>query len=221
MRKLTTLLILALASLPALSADVNTSPGIHTEKFKVLLSSSHEVPPLVGTFAMADAVVEMLVHRDGSGMIDMAVVDFRVNYHFGQEETMTNMHIHRAPEGQNGGVVVPSNFGPAMAAGAGNGSFFRHNVVTEPSGLGVVEAILANPGGYYLNIHTASNPGGIMRGQLMPFDAAEDAVEALAPTLDMVAADAARINALQTQLDRLEVMVQNLSRNFGLRIPGQ
>jgi hypothetical protein len=27
-------------------------------------------------------------------------------------------------------------------------------------------SILANPAGFYLNIHTAANPGGVARGQL-------------------------------------------------------
>jgi hypothetical protein len=29
-------------------------------------------------------------------------------------------------------------------------------------------AIMANPAGFYLNIHTAGNPNGVARGQLTP-----------------------------------------------------
>ncbi len=212
MKKLTMLLILALAAVPALFADMHTSPGIHTVKYRVLMSPSHEVPPLVGTFAMADAVVEMLVHRDGAGMIDMAVVDFRVNYHFGQAETIRAMHIHAGAEGVNGGIVVSANFGPPMDAGPGNGSFFRHNVITDPSGLGVIEAIMANPSAYYVNIHTASNPPGIMRGQLMPFDEAKDAADAVGMKVD---ANAAKIDALSEQAQKLERLLRDLARSLG------
>jgi len=28
-------------------------------------------------------------------------------------------------------------------------------------------SILANPAGFYVNIHTAANPGGVARGQLV------------------------------------------------------
>ena len=45
----------------------------------------------------------------------------------------------------------------------GSGSFTKTGVTTSAANL---TAILANPGGFYFNIHTAANPGGVARGQL-------------------------------------------------------
>ena len=46
---------------------------------------------------------------------------------------------------------------------AGSGTLTKSGVSTSAANL---TAILANPGGYYFNIHTAANPGGVARGQL-------------------------------------------------------
>ncbi|MBN1238257.1 MAG: CHRD domain-containing protein [Gammaproteobacteria bacterium] len=69
----------------------------------------------------------------------------------------TAMHIHQGAEGESGGVVVPMTVG------------------TDPEGTlvgltsappDVVEAILASPADYYVNIHNDEYPGGAIRGQL-------------------------------------------------------
>ena len=65
----------------------------------------------------------------------------------------TASHIHKGKAGTAGPVVVP--FGAAY----------------KPSGCttstaAVVKGILANPAGYYVNIHTVKYPGGAVRNQL-------------------------------------------------------
>jgi hypothetical protein len=65
----------------------------------------------------------------------------------------TAAHIHKGKAGTAGPVVVP--FGAAY----------------KPSGCiastaAVVKGILANPAGYYVNIHTVKYPGGAVRNQL-------------------------------------------------------
>lgn len=72
----------------------------------------------------------------------------------------TAAHIHRAPEGQAGEVVVEL---PTQDDGA---------VTACQRGLApaLVGDILANPAGYYVNVHTQAFPDGAIRGQLSAFE---------------------------------------------------
>ena len=74
-------------------------------------------------------------------------------------ERVTAAHIHNAPAGVNGGVFV--DLEPLSSDVTGNKA--EHCVVTTAEN---AAAIVANPSGYYVNVHTASFPGGAIRGQL-------------------------------------------------------
>jgi CHRD domain len=71
----------------------------------------------------------------------------------------TASHIHRGTAGVTGPVIIPFNL--AFVGGVSSG------VLTgiAPS---LFAEILANPPGYYFNIHNADFPGGAIRGQLRP-----------------------------------------------------
>lgn len=68
----------------------------------------------------------------------------------------TAAHIHAAPAGVNGGVVVPLS---PPTTGASSGC--RENV--DPA---LIQAIIDLPENYYVNVHNAVFPGGAVRGQL-------------------------------------------------------
>lgn len=59
-------------------------------------------------------------------------------------------HIHAAPAGVNGGVVVPLSPTSGCAS-------------ADPA---LIKAIMKDPGSYYVNVHNADFPGGAVRGQL-------------------------------------------------------
>jgi len=65
-------------------------------------------------------------------------------------------HIHEAPAGQNGPVVVP--LAPPDATGLAAGCVSVD--------LALISAIRGNPANYYVNVHTTDFPGGALRGQL-------------------------------------------------------
>jgi CHRD domain-containing protein len=65
-------------------------------------------------------------------------------------------HIHRGAAGTNGPVVVP--FTAPAADGNSSGC-----TASTPA---IVDDILANPAGYYVNVHTTEHPAGAIRSQL-------------------------------------------------------
>jgi CHRD domain-containing protein len=62
-------------------------------------------------------------------------------------------HVHRGAKGTNGPIVVVLNEPPSPKA-------------CVPADVAVLQGISADPGGYYVNIHTSAYPGGAVRGQL-------------------------------------------------------
>lgn len=68
----------------------------------------------------------------------------------------TMAHIHMGAKGQNGGVIIPLNK---------NGDMY-----TVPAGAKLTDAQMAafKAGNLYVNVHTATNKGGEVRGQLQP-----------------------------------------------------
>ncbi|MGR9051713.1 MAG: CHRD domain-containing protein [Gammaproteobacteria bacterium] len=92
---------------------------------------------------------------DGFGFAELFIDDilFKIDWNISVNNiapTITGAHIHRANAGTNGPVVV--NFANQLS---GSGLFDAD-----------LEALLMNPTGYYVNIHTSQFPSGAIRGQL-------------------------------------------------------
>ncbi len=84
----------------------------------------------------------------------------------GNTEPVAAAHIHQAPPGSAGPVVVPLDTA-AVQAGT------EATTTADPA---VAAAIAASPGDYYVNAHSPSFPGGFARAQLR--DAAPSSVAA-------------------------------------------
>ena len=67
----------------------------------------------------------------------------------------TFAHIHVAPAGKSGNIVVPLSTGS---------KFLTKGCV--PASATVISAIAANPHNYYVNIHSQQYPSGAIRAQL-------------------------------------------------------
>lgn len=162
-------LALTLAA-PACDDDNPNGPSSGPVVFSVELRASNEVPPVSNaeSNAQGTATITITVPRDGSGNPTgggtwnvQAVLSGFTN-----DSVIRAAHIHNAPAGQNAGVFVDTRLTAANAISLPNGSAtvnFEGVDITQAQ----AAAVLANPAGHYFNMHTALNPGGAVRGQLV------------------------------------------------------
>ena len=134
---------------------------------RAFLSPGSENPPVEvgGDIAEADGEIAIHVLRDNqSGEIVKAFVNFNVEYFIDEAQDLRAMHIHRGRSFENGPVVISSNM--EAVSDARFGVISTQVEVTDPDALAEIERILGDPEAYYLNLHSASNRAGLMRGQL-------------------------------------------------------
>ena len=154
------------------SACGSSSPSAPTTPtnptFTAALSPANEVPAIAGAEASGTgtATVTLVTTKDAAGNVTSATATFVVNLSGFPAGTPINAaHIHNAPAGSNSGVVVNSliTAGQNVLA-AGSGSFTASNLVVDAA---LANQILTNPAGFYFNVHSTLNPGGVARGQLV------------------------------------------------------
>ncbi len=166
MRRLCTL-FLALMILPLMLSGQPAETLQSTYLFASMLPGN-EIPPVEvgGEFAMATGAVAIHALRDhNSGEIVKAFVNFNVQYFLDEPQDLRAMHIHRGRANQNGPVVVSSRM--TRIDGARVGAITPPQVeLTSPMELATIKAILENPPSFYVNLHSRSNPPGLMRAQL-------------------------------------------------------
>jgi len=161
----------ALALLAAGCGSSSTSPSTTAPTKPTLtatLSPASEVPPISGAEATGSgtATITLDTTTNASGQITAATATFVVNLSGFPPNTPINAaHIHTGASGVAGGVLVSTG----LTSGAnvltnGSGSFTVAGVAVTAD---VASAILANPSGYYFNVHSALNPNGVARGTLV------------------------------------------------------
>jgi len=111
------------------------------------LSGAEEVSPTTGELGAGDP--------DGSGFASIflnhgqGTICWQVSYENIADPTAA--HIHAAPAGVNGPVVVPLS---PITSGCTSAD------------QDLIKAIIQSPELYYVNVHNAGFPGGAVRGQL-------------------------------------------------------
>lgn len=95
-----------------------------------------------------------------------AFVDFHISATFPRAEKFTGLHIHKGAEGAAGAVVVNSGLRGPVDGTAGAQTLFYQVPIASAEGIATLKDILADPSGYYVNLHTETNPTGVIRGQL-------------------------------------------------------
>ena len=115
-----------------------------SETFNVTLAGDQEVP-MVDSMSSATAVVE----------VDQSLPAFKVTLDASMVMGATAAHVHDGDIGTNGGVA----FG---LTDMGDGTFVLNQTDLTT---GLLNDLLS--GEWYLNVHTASNPSGEVRGQIV------------------------------------------------------
>jgi hypothetical protein len=141
--------VVASAALALAGCETMGSAWDSTKSFfsgsNVTLSGEEEVPP-VKTSASGSGTITVKDDKTVSGSVTTTGV------------VGTAAHIHLAPKGRNGPVIVP-------LTKSSDG-----NTWTVPDGRKLTDAQYEayKAGNLYVNVHSAANKGGEIRGQLKP-----------------------------------------------------
>ncbi len=176
MKRLISAAILCLTVGLVVSACDDNSPGapptgggnIPNPTFRATLSPANEVPPVTNADAGASGTMDITIvaTRDAAGTIIAAGVNFSGTLTgFPAGTVITASHIHTGAAGATGGPVVSLALTPGeITLATGGGSIVKSNL---PVTIDLANQIIANPAAFYFNAHTAANPGGAVRGQLV------------------------------------------------------
>ena len=133
------------------------------------LSPANEVPPIGNAENTGSGAVQITIHPtyDAAGAVTGGTVDFYFQLSgFPDSLTIVGAHIHSAPAGVNGGVVVSTGIAAGSPVVSSSG-LWQFSVTGLAANAATVQGILANPAAYYFNVHSPLNPGGVARGQLV------------------------------------------------------
>ena len=123
---------------------IGYSSSAFSDEVKVLLAGNQEVPPVVTSASGSGAFT---VGADGSVSGSLSTLSL----------AGTAAHIHEGAVNANGPVIIPL-------------TKTSDSVWSVPAGAKFTEAQLASykAGMLYVNVHSAANKGGEIRGQLIP-----------------------------------------------------
>ena len=167
MKRAALAIVLALVA-AACGSSSTTAPTTTTNPtFTAQLSPANEAPnPIANAESVAsgNVTITFVTTKDASGAVTSAVGTAVVNMQgFPAGSSITLAHIHTGASGVAGPVFVAFIPSGSVPLTNGAGTFTQTNNLTGDQ----ATAIMNNPGGYYFNVHTALNPGGVMRGQLV------------------------------------------------------
>lgn len=152
--------LLALGALAALPMTAQAT----VYQFNATINAAQEVP---ASASLATGVATLFYNDMGTLGLGDDSYDFSMSV-FGLGELATGYHIHGpAASGVNGGVRVNLAAAPFSSLNLGGTVLVGGNGVA-PSSFNTMSMMDALMGSLaYVNVHTATNPGGAVRGQLL------------------------------------------------------
>jgi hypothetical protein len=138
--------------------------------FTAALSAANEVPAVTNAESggRGNVTITFNVPRDSAGAITGGGgVTFAVQLNgFPAGTPAIAAHIHPGAAGATGGVLVGTTISASAPVLMGDGTANVTVTATPEISQANAQQILANPAGFYFNVHTPLNPGGAVRGQL-------------------------------------------------------
>jgi len=140
-------LLALITAIGFVACDDDDPLGPDIETFNVTLTGAAEAPEPGDPNGAGTAVIE-INDTDNEVCWDITVTNITL--------PATAAHIHEAPAGEPGDIVV--------TLGAPDATGTDEDCVDAADNL--LDQILADPDGYYVNVHTTDFPQGAVRGQL-------------------------------------------------------
>lgn len=165
--------MIALAFLGAACGDdtpttPTTPSGPTNPTFTAQLLPANEVPLVVNAESSGRGTVTVTLHvtRDAAQTITAVTSDFQVTLTgFPANTTLTAAHIHNGRAGVAAGTIDNLGIGAGEFVLANGSVTFTKNAINEQ--VSQVQNMLVDPAGFYFNVHSTTNPGGVARGQLV------------------------------------------------------
>jgi hypothetical protein len=142
----------AVAGLTASMAAAKSGRGVMCV-LHAKLSAKNETPP---TTSAAKGHTQIKIRNDGT-------IEFKTRINNKNAETFEAGHIHQAPVGVAGPIVVPLFVPPAPPTSLRH---IKQSGVATPNAGTTGADLCQDPGAYYVNYHTTAFPNGAIRGQL-------------------------------------------------------
>jgi hypothetical protein len=166
--------ILVLAAVSILTAaacdDDPAGPSALPMVFTANMRATNETAAVTGPEAsgIGAATVTLHVTRDSSNTITGGTVDMYFQLASLPSTTSIRLaHIHIGPANVAGPVVVDTGLTPATAFNVNSNGTAEFNVTGVTASAALLNQIVANPAGYYFNVHSALHGAGVVRGQLV------------------------------------------------------
>jgi len=141
-----------------------------TYHFKTTMTGANETPPNTSD-ATATGWVTVQISRDGAtGLINGGKVTFDVDHAVNGATTFTGLHIHSGTTGVAGPVIIGTDV-RSVPSSTGFGNITRTVLIgpADTSQITMLNTLILSPDQAYINLHTTTNPGGLVRSQMAPF----------------------------------------------------
>jgi len=145
------------------------TPGPDLYTYSADLKSSNEIPAIAdaeaacagkATFTM-EAVTDPAYYNivSAKGTFDITITGCPAS------TSIILAHIHEGAATVNGPVKIDTGLVASAPIAFGTGARIQKASVTVDAQ--TAQALVTNPGGYYVNVHTTAHGGGVVRGQLV------------------------------------------------------